>query len=190
MIQQALQALVDELNAHFRVVFDLNESQGRAMLSAFVGPDGTVLTDTLNKLCVTLINIEPESTVRNAPAGRTTTEGEFGRLNPALRLNLKVLLAANFSDYTEALKFLSGTLALFQRKNLLTAQNTPTLDRRVDRLILEMESTTAQEWSFLWGMLGSKYVPSVVYKVRLLTIQEGGVTQSLPVIGSLGQQTT
>lgn len=189
MIQYALQALVDELNAYLRLSFDLPESQNRALLSSYVGPDGTVLTDTLNKLCVTLVNVEPESAVRNAPASRVA-DGEFSRLNPAVRLNLKVLLAANFSDYAESLKFLAAGLTLFQKKNVLTAQNAPTLDRRLDRLMLELETTTSQEWSFIWGMLGTKALPAAVYKVRMLTLQDGAAGVGLPVIGGMNQQTT
>ncbi|WP_167852205.1 DUF4255 domain-containing protein [Hymenobacter elongatus] len=194
MIQYALQALTDELNAYLKQAFDLTDGQSKALLTAYTGPDGSPLPDTLNKLCLTLVNLEQETTLRNGAPGRATagdTGGvEHTRANPAIRLNLRVLLAANFSDYAEALKFLSAAIAFFQRKNVLTAQNTPTLDRRLDKILLELETVGSQEWSYLWGMLGSKYLPGVVYKVRMLTLQESPGGQALPGIGAIGQQTS
>ena len=194
MIQQALQALADELNAYFKQVFDLPESQPKALVTAFVGPDGNALTDALNKVCLMLVNVEQETTLRNGTAGRPTAAAGSGalettRVNPAIRLNLRVLVAANFQDYAEALKFLSATLTFFQRKNVLTAQNAPALDRQLDKLLLELETLTTHEWSNRWGMLGSKLLPAVVYKVRMLTLQEMAGGQRLPVIGAIDPQT-
>jgi len=192
MIQQALQALTDELNAYLRRVFDPADSQGKVLLSAYTGPDGNHLPDTLNKLCLTLVSLEQETTLRNGGAPRSSS-GDNGtettRQNPSIRLNLRVLLAANFNDYNESLKFLSAAIAFFQRKNVLTAQNTPTLDRRLDKLIVEMETVGTHELSQLWGMLGSKYLPSVVYKIRMLTLQESPGGPGTPGIGAIGQHT-
>ncbi|WP_170170341.1 DUF4255 domain-containing protein [Hymenobacter perfusus] len=190
MIQQALQALTDELNAYLKQVFDLTDNQARALLTPYTGPDGNPLPDALNRLCLTLVNLEQETTLRNGAANRTTagTNGpEYARANPAIRLNLRVLLAANFSDYAEALKFLGAGITFFQRKNVLTPQNTPTLDRRLEKVLVELETVTTHEWSQLWGMLGSKYLPGVLYKVRMLTLQEGPDGPTLPGIGSIDQ---
>ncbi|MCA8829724.1 DUF4255 domain-containing protein [Hymenobacter pini] len=190
MIQQALQALTDELNSYLNQVFHLTDNQDRALLTPYTGPDGNSLPTTLNRLCITLVNLEQETTLRNGPAGRATpgTNGpEYARSNPAIRLNLRVLLAANFSDYSEALKFLGAGLTFFQRKNVLTAQNTPTLDRRLEKVLVELETATTHEWSQLWGMLGSKYLPGVLYKVRMLTLQDDADGATLPGIGAIDQ---
>jgi hypothetical protein len=191
MIQQALRALTNELNAYLKQVFDLPESQDKVLLTAYTGPDGSALPDTLNKLCLTLLNLEQETTLRNGPAGRFGPGGsglEHTRANPAIRLNLRVLLAANFTDYAESLKFLAAALAFFQRKNVLTAQNCSTLDRQLDKLLIELENVTIHEWSQIWGMLGSKLLPAAVYKVRMLTLQETPAGPSLPTVGAVGQQ--
>lgn len=193
MIHLALQALVAELNAYLKRVFGLADSQSIALLTALTSPDGSVNADVLNKLCFTLVGLEQETTLRNGAAGRRQ-EGSQGpehlRANPAVRLNLRLVLSANFSDYAEALKFLSAAIAFFQRTNVLTPQNTPTLDAQLDKVIIELETVETQEWSYLWGMLGTKCLPAVVYKVRMLTLQEVPDGQARPAISATGQQTS
>ena len=115
-------------------------------------------------------------------------DGAYTRTNPAVRLNLRVVLAANFSDYAEGLKFLSAALAFFQRRNVLTPQTSPALDAQLDKVIVELETVETQEWSYLWGMLGTKCLPAVVYKVRMLTLQEVPDGQARPAISATDQQ--
>lgn len=191
MIHFALQVLVAELNAYLKRVFSLADSQSIVLLTALTAPDGSAIADTLNKLCLTLVGLEQETALRNSVAGRLQrgSQGlEYLRANPAVRLNLRVVLAANFSDYAEALKFLSASIAFFQRKNVLNPLNAPAMDAQLDKIIIELESVETQEWSYLWGMLGTKCLPAVVYKVRMLTLQEVPDGQALPAISAIGQQ--
>jgi len=182
MIASALSFITDELNAYFNATFQPLEP--KAILSAHVNSDGTPATDITNKVSVTLINLEPESTVRNMTPTRGGGVGDFV-LNPALKLNLRVLFAANFSEYTESLKFLGSTLAFFQGHSVFTAQNSPLLDKNFDRLVVELETTSYQEWSFLWGMLGTKYMPGVVYKIKMVTIQSAVVQGAASTLGGI-----
>jgi hypothetical protein len=182
MLYKALSFLTTELNEYLRRAYQLQED--RAVLSAHVTPEGTVATGIVNKVSVSLVNLAPESTVRNMQPERVGN-GEL-RLNPAVKLNLWVLFAANFSDYEESLKFLSSTLAFFQGRPVFTPQNSPRLDRTFDRLVLELENMTYHELSNLWGVLGSKYTPSAVYKVKLVTIQDGAVQDRTPAVTGLG----
>jgi hypothetical protein len=186
MLDKALLFLTTELNDYFGRTFQLLED--RAVLSAHVSPDGTPVTGIVNKMSVSLVNLATESTVRNLQTERVGN-GEL-RLNPAIKLNLWVLFAANFTEYDEALKFLSSTLAFFQGRPVFTPQNSPRLDRGFDRLVVELESLTYHELSNLWGVLGSKYVPSAVYKVKLVTIQDGAVRDRTPAVSGLGLNPT
>ncbi len=175
MIDFALTFLRDELSSYLTSLYKLPD---KAILASPAAQGGAPQPE--NTISITLVNIEPEATVRNMAADRMQGT-EFQKLNPALKLNLKVLFATNFTDYAESLKFLSATLAFFQGRNVFTPQNSPRL-KFLDRLLLELEPTTYQEWSFISGMLGIKHTPSAVYKVRLLTIQEGTVQHRLPVV--------
>ncbi len=175
MIDLALTFLRDELSSYLNSLYNLPD---KAILASPAVQGGAPQPD--NTISITLVNIEPESTVRNVAADRMQGT-EFQKLNPALKLNLKVLFATNFTDYAESLKFLSATLSFFQGRNVFTPQNSPRL-KYLDRLLLELEPTTYQEWSHLAGMLGIKHTPSAVYKVRLITIQEGTIQQRIPAV--------
>jgi hypothetical protein len=178
MIYKALSFITNELNDYFNTVYQPLES--KAVLSAHVNADGSAVTDLLNKVSLTLINLEPEATIRNLPSERSSSP-EL-RPNLPLRLSLRVLVAANFSDYKDSLRFLSSTLAFFQGHNAFTPQNAPRLDKDIERLIVELETTSSQEWSYLWGMLGTKYMPGAVYKIRLISIQDGGGQAAAPLV--------
>ncbi|PJJ60773.1 DUF4255 domain-containing protein [Hymenobacter chitinivorans] len=184
MIHTALSFFVEELNAYLQSI--IRSPENKAVLSTYVNHEGSVVTTNQDKLCVTLVNLEQETTTRNAPAGKNAV-GTPGRLNPTIKLNLYVLCAANFTDYLEALKFLSYTLAFFQGKNVFTPQNSPRLDAGFDKLIVELERTGYDEWSKVWGMLGGKYLPGVVYKLRMVPVQNERPGAPLPVISTIGQ---
>jgi len=99
-------------------------------------------------------------------------------------LNLMLMFAANFSgsNYPEALKFISSTIAFFQSRPLFDHQNTPELDPRIDKLALDIENLGIGDLSNLWGMLSGKYLPSVLYRVRLITIDAGQLNAQLPLV--------
>jgi hypothetical protein len=183
MIFQALSFLTNELNAYLKSEFQTPQS--KATLSAHVNSGGSSVADLDNQISVTLINLEPESTVRNLLPDRSGP-GPYQYANPALKLNLRVLFAANFGDYSESLKFLGSTLAFFQGHALFTPQNAPLLDPAFDRLTVELETTSYQDWSYLWGMLGAKHMPGVIYKIKMITIQDGVVLSSTPAVTSVG----
>ena len=88
------------------------------------------------------------------------------------------MCAAHFgsSNYAEALKLVSATVAFFQGRPVLDHANTPELDARIDRLTLEIENLDGTALSNVWGLLGGKYLPSVLYKVRMVTLDVADVT--------------
>lgn len=42
----------------------------------------------------------------------------------------------------------------------------------VEELIFDLNTLTMQDLNNMWGILGSKYLPSVMYKMRMITISE------------------
>lgn len=142
MILQALAFLTQELNTYLKGAF--NTPQTRAVLAAHVGPAGESSAELDNQMSLTLINIGTEPTLRNQQPSRSGS-GPHQQQNPALKLKLRVLVAANFGDYSEALKFLGSTLAFFQScPSLATTPGTP-LDAAIDRLTVELEDTSYQD---------------------------------------------
>ena len=79
---------------------------------------------------------------------------------------------------------IGSTIACFQATPVLDPRNSPGLDPRLDRLSLAMESLSLQEMATLWGVLGGRYLPSVLYRVRLLTIDARQPDAQLPSVRS------
>ena len=170
MIDLALGAIVRQLNDSLRRTFGLSEDM--AVLGNLVEPDGSPGTQAQNRLVVSLVNIERETAAQRErrPARDPLAPGVVTR--EPVHLVLSVLFTANFdgSHYDEALKLVSATVGFFQGRPLLDHQNTPDLDRRIDRLALDIVNLGFSELSNLWSVLSGKYQPSVLYRVRLVSV--------------------
>ena len=181
MINLALQTLAAQLNQHFRRVYDLTEDM--VAVSNLLEMDGNVAPNINNRLVVYLTNIEKDSV-----SARTNSAQEFGETtvqrSTALSFNLYVMMTANFSgnNYAEALKFLSGSISYFQRHPVLTRQTTPDMDSRIEKLVLDIENLSIQDMSNLWSSLGGKYMPSILYRIRMVTFDSDEMTGRQPIV--------
>jgi hypothetical protein len=43
----------------------------------------------------------------------------------------------------------------------------------IEKLVVELHQLNFEQQNNLWAVLGAKYLPSVLYKVRAISIQEG-----------------
>jgi hypothetical protein len=183
MIDVALTFLVAELNDCLRASYSPTEA--KAVWSAHCSPDASPVAEILNKVSVTLVNLEPDSTLRKVLADWMSTGDELLRRNPAIQLNLLVLFAAHFSDYPESLNVLTAVLTFFEDRNVFTPQNSPRLALAFERLTLELVPTSQQDVRFLWGTLGPRYAPGAVYRLRMSTLQKSKVQESTPAIQAM-----
>jgi len=179
MINDAIAFIAAELNSFLKSSFSVAED--KVTIASIVNIDGSVPAKNLDKVVITLINIEHETSIRNTPSVKILKDTSV-HINPPLNINLLLLFSASFTDYQESLKFISGTISFFQGRYSFDQQNHAKLNPGIEKLIFELEKTSYQEWSFLWGMLGGRYLPSVIYKMRMLTIQENVATAETPWI--------
>lgn len=182
MLKNALTHIKNQLNQYFKRTFAITEEI--AVLSNIVEQDGSVPTLADNKLIISLVNIEHETRVQTIPA----RNGGFSGVNPKhaapIHLNLYVMFSANFAsgNYEEALKFLSHTITFFQKNPVFTRQSTPDLDPAISKLILDIENLNVKDLSSLWSVISSKYIPSILYRIRMVTIDSGDVRSTVPVM--------
>jgi hypothetical protein len=123
---------------------------------------------------ITLVNVE-EDRVSKSPENFVRKENGFIYKNPEKYLNLFVLFSVNAMDlkkYDMALNRLSLVIQFFQQQNVFDPINSPSLDPKIVKLIVDMYSMNFEQLNHLWGILGGKYLPSVLYKVRRVTIDE------------------
>jgi hypothetical protein len=104
-----------------------------------------------------------------------------------LNINLYVLFSAYFSagNYSEALRFLSFVMGYLQQKNVFNRSNTPQLDSHIVKLVFEIENLSMERMNNVWATIGAKYMPSVLYKMRMLTIDGSVVREYRPVVSGV-----
>ncbi len=181
MIGAAISHLAGQLNAFLKRGIDTDEDL--VVLSGIQQQDGTGAPHIDNKLVVFVANIERDTLPQNGVNGRSPA-ARVVETKPPLHLNLYVMIAACFggANYPEGLKRLSAAVAYFQANPVFDAQRSPELDRRISRLVLDIENLDIQAISTLWGVLGGTYLPSVLYRVRMITVDAGSVLSEPPTI--------
>lgn len=170
MIQAAIQFLSTQLGQHVRRRHGAVEEL--VVASTLVQPDGSPVPQAQNRLVLALVNVEKDGLPRPSQGRFPEADGRSGVRTAPLHLNLHVLMAANFGagSYPEALRLLSTGIAFFQRNPMFHQGASSDIPAGIERLILDIENTSLQELSNLWGMLGAKHVPSILYKVRMITL--------------------
>ena len=189
MINSAISHLASQLNQFLKRSFELNEDV--VVVSNILEQDGSVSPNVNNKVVIMLTNIEKDTVPyrqnMNAGMGGGADHGRSGVSQRPVYLNLYLIFVANFSgnNYSEALKFISKTIGFFQRQPVFDQQSTPGLDPRIEKLILDIENLSIQDLSNLWGLLSGKYLPSILYKVRMVSFDAEDIVGQVPNVGDL-----
>ena len=164
-------------------------------LKSIVLPNGTIdITDTTH-ITIMLVGIDEERREGKRPQYVPTDDRQFLRLNAPLEIDLHVLFVAHNKSYTTALRDLSDVLGFFQSNPVFDSTRYPALNatvadpdqkpwQLVTRLLFALLSLTFEQQNNLWAILGSKYMPSVVYRVKMLTVFE---TKSQEKVASVSE---
>jgi len=190
MIHSSLRFLTRAINDYLSMRNGLDED--KIFLTHVSSESGMAIPD--KSLGLSLVNIEEEKVFKEQNTSFINANGSVEYRNPELKLNLYLLISANYQnketddpsdDYYEGLKQLSYVISFFQSKNVFTNDNTPAMaseDPNIKKLILEFYSYSFEQMYNFWSVLGTKYLPSVLYKVRLLRVQEEElISDALPI---------
>jgi hypothetical protein len=169
MIYEVLQTLTDNLNVYFRTKLKIQED--KAELSAIVNQDGTIALQSENKVLVSLLNIEREPFSANS--------GNIGRQK--LSLNIIVIFCCHFSNsnYSEAIRFLDLIISYFEENYTLEAQNIYDGNNKIK---IEIETFNLDKVHNIWSTIGAKYLPSVVYKLRMIVVDSNSISTFAPAV--------
>ncbi|MGZ3751832.1 MAG: DUF4255 domain-containing protein [Mucilaginibacter sp.] len=186
MIDQVLTFLNTQLDSYLRIKLDVTNSNPFIQLANIAWNDteaagGGNGNNTPSNAFITLVNIE-EDRISKSPENYVRQDNSTIYKNPRIYLNLYVLFAVNLSSYTESLKRLSYIIQFFQYQSVFTPLSSPGLPVGVEKLILDLSTLSFQDMNNLWGILGSKYLPSVMYKMRLISISEEFVQGDAPLL--------
>jgi hypothetical protein len=188
MLSKALEWIQDVLDQHLKNRFALDETC--VIINNLTDTQGQTPPTNKNKLVVSLINIEKESARPFYNRYEKLPGGQFADIPVSGRFNLDLMLSAGFDDYKEALKFLETGMALFQVCPCWDKTRFSNIPAGITRLDFETEKISYHQMQSLWTAMGAKYQPSIVYKVRMLTLNDEQVSAIVQPINQLANTAT
>lgn len=180
MIERTIGFLAKQLDVYLSARLP---GERHVVLAAPAAADAAAAAETARKVLVSLVNIERETAAANS-SQRVHQDGSAAvRVAPPLNLNLTLLICANYEDnYPDSLKMLSLVVRFFQAHPLFTPQAAPDLPEPLTRLAIEWCDMDLQAMNNLWSVMGGRQLPSVLYKVRMLIVEDAWLGDDLPVI--------
>ena len=169
MINSALQFTSNILNQFIKNRFGLDENI--VLLNNLVDSNGSIQQANKNKVVISLINIEKETNKPVYSNHQKVANGNYVNISTVERFNLDVLISSNFDDYNETLKFLTEVITFFQINTMIDAGKFPNIPVGLTKLEYEIEKISYHNMQSLWTAMGATYQPSLVYKIRLITIE-------------------
>ncbi len=176
MIYESLKFLCEEVNKYLNTKkTPVSISQPWLVLSniSVAGDNSNSLTDPdiKDKLVVSVVNVE-EDKVAKQQEHYTKSDLTTVYKNPPLYLNYYILFSMSRKRYDDNLIFLGYIIQFFQHQNVFSPITHPGLDSRIQRIVVDLHNMSFEQTNHLWSVLGGKYFPSVMYKVRQVTLNE------------------
>ena len=190
MIYETLQILKEQLENYFEQV-----GLGKILILENISlyESGNENADNVkNKVVMSLLHLNEETTLKNTPNYRITNNKTEYR-NPPVNLNLTILISANCDNYDKSLRSISRTIEYFQGKKTFTSAN-PVYNRNnvtfdfleQFKFVVELYTPGFEELNNIWGMLGGRQLPSVMYKIQLIQVERDQKLSASPVITHVG----
>lgn len=185
MIQETLELIARALNTFLRNS-DLRSSDPQrdqwVILSNVTDHKGELYKETENKIVMFLANIKHETTVSTYNPAAPVKNHQYTALPPPLYIDLFVLFFANFYNqtYGTGLDMISRVISFFQQRPVFTQESLPNLNPAIEKLALEISNLDLLDLSYLMGMMGTQYLPSAYYKVRMLPFTSNTMQQEIP----------
>ncbi|MCL6404610.1 DUF4255 domain-containing protein [Dickeya dadantii] len=165
MIHASINYLTRQLNQYLKNTLNLHDDV--VVIANPADDDGKMFPLAKNKLVVFLSNIEREMLPHRsnaAPPGN-----RFAVTTPPLFVRVSMVVAANFTgaQYAEGLQVIAHAMAFLHKNAQLNRYNAPDMDEAIEQILLEMDSLPRHELGNMWTMLGIRYLPSAVYRLRV-----------------------
>lgn len=194
MLYQAMELIRQNLNAFIAEYIPLAKPEPVVLGNiAFSTPDNpSTSVDESAQIYMSLVNVEEEQSLKNQDSVRQSEIRPLAYVNPPIYINLFLLFSANHKDYTMAIKHLGLVLLFFQGNRCFSIARTPVAATGVfaapgeeeNKIVINVElmSLTFEQVNHLWGSLGGKQQPFVLFKVRQVEIDANRMLQGGGVI--------
>lgn len=158
---QVLQFLGDTLNESLKNQFALSEN--KVVVNKMAEADGGISPSNQNKVVLTFMSIEEESTLRQLPI-RDASEGVKNKGNYSIYL----LLSSNFDDYPEALKLFDAAIDFFKARPVFDKRSYPNFPPELDNISVELCPISLDQIINIWASSDLRYQPTVLFKARVM----------------------
>ena len=177
MIDRLLEEVSSQLNDHFKM------KGFPALYKCTIGDvsihdknvEGVNDEEIVESVVLTLVSAEEENVMKNNYPLRQVG-ATFIQEKSAVYLNVYLLFSAKYATYSTALKALSQVVTCFQSVRRVIF----IVDGESQEAVLNLHNMGFENLNNLWTVLGGRYLPSVIYKARVLMFQ-----QAPPVSGSV-----
>ncbi len=190
MIYETLQILKEQLESYFT---DIGLGKILILENISLWESGSDDASRLDgKVVMSLLKLEEESTLKNTPHFKVQ-DSKTDYKNPPVHLNLYLLISANCETYDKSLRSISKVIEFFQGKKVFTSANTVYDRTNVSfdvfdsfKFILELYTPSFEELNNVWGTFGGRQLPSAIYKIQLIQIEQDKKLASSEVITHIG----
>jgi hypothetical protein len=186
MLDVALNFLTAELNAYLvaRGARKATDEIGKVEVGKLVDDAGKWAIND-DHIGVSLIHLEEDRVMKSQLPEAILSGGRQVLLEPRLKLNLHILFAAKFQKYDEGLRSLSLVLTYFQSHPTFTPDTYSGLDPRIERLAVELQPLGYEQLNQIWTFVGAKQLPSAIYRVRMVALQDLEPTAVAPPLSEI-----
>ncbi|WP_299683497.1 Pvc16 family protein [uncultured Dokdonia sp.] len=169
MIQEAFQYTQNVFNQYIKRKFDLDENI--VVINSIIDNEGNTPLENQNKIVLSLIHIDQEITKPFYTKDRKGFDTNHTSMLETENYTIDMLVTPCFDDYSEALKFLNASIQFFQAYAVLDITTHSDFPEGLQKLSFDLQKgTDYTQMHNLWNALGAKYQPSLIYKMRSITI--------------------
>lgn len=173
MLHPCIKLLLAEINAHIKARSGVGEEK---VMLADLGVEATKsASEKGSAVLMSVVDIVKEEWSSNNKEYIPQSGGGYVTKSQPINFNLHLL----FSSHTkpghtlEGLKYLSLVIAFFQSKSYFDTLNTPSLQQlNLHNLSVELLDLEYEEKNALWSRIGIPYVPSVLYKLGTIPVED------------------
>jgi len=181
MIHLAIKHIVEELKSYLNLRSGFL-SQNPIVAGSLFTVNQEIDERTKNKIVLTLVNIQEDRVYRSVEVFKRRPDGTSEIVKPEVKVNVFILFMANFDAYEESLKGIAQVVAFFQHRQVFDFSVIPNLADREGRMTFDLFSPTFEQQNHLWGTLGAKYMPSVIYKAGIFDIRDEHIEAVVPPV--------
>lgn len=191
LIRNALETIAGLANSYLENL----DRRGDAWISltSLVDHNGTLNQSARDKIVMCVYNITREVTISTysptLSSGRKSDPAAgLAVVSPPLYIDIHLMFMANFTEknYSDGLAAISRLISYFQQTPYYDSSNAPMLVPAFDKLTLEFENLSPVDVNYVMSMLGTRYLPSAFYKLRMIPFASTAMQGRAYAVGGTG----